>query len=117
MLLTSAPLVPFYLALRSTLVIAVCGRRGISAALVLKIGLAVSNSGCTQGASYLHRICAYCESKTLAKSKPPPAAPFATRCGDSLLLRQFRGEASVLDQILSLEKKVFAKKSSWTGQT
>ena len=94
-----------------------CGRRGLSE--FLKIGLtapAVSNPGRTQGAFYLHNICAYCEPKTLAKSKQPPAAPFSTRCGDTLLLRQFRGEASVLDQILSLEKKVFAKKSSWTGQ-
>ena len=84
----------------------------------LKIGLtapAVSNPGCTQGGIYWHRICAYRERKTLAKSTAPQAAPFSIRCGDTLLLRQFRGEASVLDQILSLEKKVFPKKSSWTG--
>lgn len=74
-------------------------------------------SRCTAGAFILAQIVRKLRAdKTLAKSKAPPAAPFSSRCGVTLLLRQFRGEASVLDQILSLEKKVFAKKSSWTGQ-
>lgn len=90
-----------------------------SSCLRLKIGLGVrchpsSAHGTIHSADTLS--CAQRPLNTLAKGKATPVAPVVYRCGAPLLLRLFEGEPGVLDQIVSLEKKVFAKKSSWTGQ-
>jgi len=54
-------------------------------------------------------------SVTLAKGRLSPAKPLHYRGSTPLLLCRFEGQADILNQILALEKKVFAKKASWTG--
>ena len=56
-------------------------------------------------------------SATLAKDKLSSVQSFQTGSGGTpFLLCRFEGQVDVLKQILALEKKVFAKRASWTGK-
>ena len=48
---------------------------------------------------------------TLAKVHAPATAALAS----ATVLHRYAGDSSVLTQIATLEKKVFAKRASWTG--
>lgn len=68
------------------------------------------------------RVCFVCfvdvawlDAQHTAVKLAKPRALVGAQLSTDLLLRKFAGEPSVLTQLASLEKKVFAKRASWTG--